>query len=88
MYKSCSHGKAAVSMAAAVGCVRRVQLRYVSVRVGMGVRVKVARLIQQKTHSESERRKTFQETGFRVWWMVFLVAFFFSFLLNQIISKK
>lgn len=77
-----------MSMAAAVGCVRRVQLRYVSMRVGMGVRVKVARLIQQKTHSESEGRKTFQETGFRVEWMGFFVAFFFSFLLNHIIGKK
>lgn len=49
-------------VAAAVGCVRRVRLRYMRVRVGMGVGVKMARLIQQKTHSESERRKT----GFRV----------------------
>lgn len=86
MYKCCSHGKAAVSMATAVGCVRRVRLRYVRVRVGMGVGVKVARLIQQKTHSESERRKTLQETGFKFWW-VGVFCCFFSFILNQIIEK-
>lgn len=41
-------------------------------RVGMGVRMKMSGLIQQKTHSERERRKTFQETGFRAWWVFVL----------------
>lgn len=52
----------------------------------MGVGVKVARLIQQKTHSESERRKTLQETGFKFWWVGFFCCFF-SFVLKQIIEK-
>lgn len=84
MDKRCSHSQAAVPVAAALGCVWRVQLRYMRVSVGMGVGVKVARLIQQKPHSESERREMLQGTGFRVCWGGFLGFFF---LLNQIIGK-
>lgn len=39
--------------------------------VGMGVGVKVSRLIQQKTHSEIGKRKMLQEMGLRVVWVFF-----------------
>lgn len=54
-------------------------------RVGVGVGVKVARLIQQKSHSESESREMLQETGFRVCWMR-RICWAFN-ILKQIIEK-
>lgn len=82
VHKRCSHSQAAVPVAAALGCVWGAQLRYVRVSVGMGVGVKVARLIQQKPHSESERRETLQGTGF-----VGEDFLGFFFILNQIIKE-
>lgn len=77
MYKCCSHCKAAVSVATAAGCARRVWLRYVGVTVGMGVGMKVSRLIQQKTHSEIGKRKMLQEMGLRVVCVFFVTLFYF-----------
>lgn len=54
MYKCCSHCKAAGSLAIPKGCVRRAWWRYMAVCVRMGM--KVTWLIQQKTHSERERK--------------------------------
>jgi len=49
----------------------------VGVTVGMGVGVKVSRLIQQKTHSEIGKRKMLQEMGLRVVWVFFVTLFYF-----------